>query len=166
MSNVCALLQTPPAEQSDNFSLSRTDKVSRAVCSWTYATLLWFFLGEQNRWLTRLIRLWHQILAISRLFLLIQHWVCSPIELLCQFLGLNIVTNNFPGFLNFFDAITKTRVTEYHPVLTGEDEGRAHGGDTSADPVYFISGQMNSSYALLNYISNAFLFMTWKFLLA
>lgn len=88
-----------------------------------------------------MIRLGYQILAISRLFLLIQHWVCSPIELLCQFLGLNTVTNNLPGFLNVFYAITKTRVTEYRLVLTGEDGGRTVHADTSADPVYFISGQ-------------------------
>lgn len=43
--------------------------------------------------------------------------------------------------MNFFDAITKTGVTEYCLVLTGEDGGRAVRADTSADPVYFISGQ-------------------------
>lgn len=58
MSNVCAVQQTPPGEQSVKLSLSRTDKVSKVVCSWTQATLLWFHLRGQSRWLTRLIRLW------------------------------------------------------------------------------------------------------------
>lgn len=40
VSNVCAVQQTPPAEQSGNLSLSRTDKVSKVVCSWTHAILL------------------------------------------------------------------------------------------------------------------------------
>ena len=40
MSNVCAVQQTPPAEQSGNLSLSRTGKVSKVVCSWIHATLL------------------------------------------------------------------------------------------------------------------------------
>lgn len=40
LSNVYAVQQPRSSEQSGNLSLSRTDKVSKVVCSWTCATLL------------------------------------------------------------------------------------------------------------------------------